>query len=108
MTMQTTAKFRPGHPLFQLKGSLECIDKIDHYELNMAAGAVRSLGDIIYTYHGNGIEGLNNSDMEGVGLAILSLGRYLERIAADLEENVSAVGKQADELAVLIGKEGQS
>ena len=106
--MQNVPKLQSGHPLFKLKGRLECMDKIDHYELNMAASAVRSLGDIIYNYHGNGIEGLNDSDMEGLGLAVLSLGRYLEKIAVDLEGNVNAVGKQADELAILIGKEVQS
>ena len=108
MTNHRLTKLQPGHPLSKLNTRLDCIESMDHYGVFMAAGAVRSLGKIVFNYHGNGVEGLNNSDMEGVGLAILSLGIHLENIATDLESNVTFIGKQAEELAGMIGKEGES
>jgi hypothetical protein len=94
----TQPPFLEQPPLWALKRQLEIMASHDQGELCMAGGAVRSLGNIVFTYQADCIEGLTKSDVEGIGVAIEVLGRHIEQMSADFECNISNMLEQVEKL----------
>jgi hypothetical protein len=84
----------PLDPLWRAHNRLDLIEKYRTTDLLNAGGGIKTLGDIVFTYHGNGVEGLNKADMEGIGLAIMSLGGYIELILEGMEGDLSLLRQQ--------------
>ena len=54
-------------------------------QLCVASGAVNRLGALVFAQHSDGVRGLTDTDMEGMGLALQALGAHIERLSSDLE-----------------------
>lgn len=54
-------------------------------KFSFAAGAVKTLGNILFSHESKSIKGMNDEDIQGLCLAVESLGGYLEHLASDLE-----------------------
>ena len=60
-----------------------------------AAGSLKALGGILSAYHSGNITGLNRDDLEGISLAIESLGHYMENLCDDSYLTPSQPGASA-------------
>ncbi|RLA46007.1 MAG: hypothetical protein DRR04_12980 [Gammaproteobacteria bacterium] len=67
-------------------------------KFNFTAGALKNIGNILFSHEGGSIEGLTPGDIQGLCLAVESLGEYLEHLSADLELEGGFILEKIEEL----------
>jgi hypothetical protein len=66
-------------------------------KLFMAGGAVKGLGNLLFTNQCDPIQGITSTDVESIALAVQSLGDHIESISSDIDVAVNAISKQITE-----------
>ncbi len=89
--MGTVPKIVATTPQSRADNILQSVMKIDIDQAYNAAGAIRGLGTIVFAQQNGEMEGLNADDMASIGLALMSLGVLVEKIAEGVSADLSTV-----------------
>lgn len=94
MAKPSVSEVISNRPLAEIEYLASNIQDNIYQEISFAAGGVKTIGNILFSNASGAIEGMNETDVQGLSLAVESLGHYLEMLSTRLEvESMKIQGK---------------
>ena len=99
MAKLSLSEVNNNRPLAEIeRGALSLQNNI-YQDFSFAAGGIKTIGNILFSKSSGSIEGMNEQDVQGLSLAVESLGRYIEMLCTKLEEESMKMQCKVKELA---------
>ncbi len=100
MASSSVSKLFDGCPLREIEHRALYLQNNIYEEVSNAGGGIKAIGNILFSSvtAGRNIQGITNDDIQGLALALESLGRYVEGLSTKIEDESSDILHRLKEL----------